>query len=594
MAADPHSRPPRSACASGRRLTGAAATVIGVVTFAVDDVVPAVELLPARALGELFPDALAFGGDPALPVISPDGVHPLLSAVARAFAEHRPLVLSPDAVWLTIAQGVAQHVRLHAEQLRPGLVAHPGRKRLEVVHNGPMPTDAGSWGTLVESFSRQLAGEVTDAGLFACDFSTSTGVERIAGQVVLLDAYSPYFSVWLTCVCGIPSIAVTGTVRDWQRIRERVDALAVFGLTSWRRSLAPILDQFVRAAAGEVDTGFWRRIHNPADAYGGAVITGWAARLYPYLQGDGGADRPNPLLDLPIDQPRDLPSGSMGYTGPGVRSDSVPAVLSRVIVNVNDRAGRDNRTVALHAGLVAVAQEPGGALRPVAGWHLTPAQPQIDDVIDRMVRDHHTTEPAGDRLFFASADLAALYRGIGSAELFQGAWRLRPVSEHGHLYRGPGHPSVVTVIDLADGRCIGAAVDDTTETLHWLACHVDREGTDLVLREHPGDIPLYGTSLVMLLAAALESGGEIDHLETGRLAQLDRVVPPDPDPPAARRPQRPPLELDPGLGLDAQITLVRQAKETAIDEQDFEYAADLRKREKDLLNRAKTGRPPAS
>ncbi|MEV4138816.1 DUF4419 domain-containing protein [Dactylosporangium sp. NPDC049742] len=29
------------------------------------------------------------------------------------------MVLSPDAVWLSIAHGVAQHVRLHAEQLRP-------------------------------------------------------------------------------------------------------------------------------------------------------------------------------------------------------------------------------------------------------------------------------------------------------------------------------------------------------------------------------------------------------------------------------------------------------------------------------------------
>ncbi|MGI5501316.1 DUF4419 domain-containing protein [Lentzea sp. CA-135723] len=29
----------------------------------------------------------------------------------KAFAEHRPLVLSPDAVWLTITRGIAQRVR---------------------------------------------------------------------------------------------------------------------------------------------------------------------------------------------------------------------------------------------------------------------------------------------------------------------------------------------------------------------------------------------------------------------------------------------------------------------------------------------------
>ncbi|WP_158647097.1 DUF4419 domain-containing protein [Actinoplanes sp. ATCC 53533] len=574
------------------------------VRFPVDDVVPAVEAVPTQALGKLFAGALAVGGDPARQVVAPDGVHPLLSAVGRAFAEHRPLVLSPDAVWLTIAQGVAQHVRLHAEQLRPELVSHPGRKRLEVVHFGPMPTDAESWRGLVRSFSRQLADEVSQAELFACDFSTSTDVERVAGQIVLLDAYSPYFSLWLTCVCGIPSITVTGTVADWRKIRERVDALAAFGLDRWRRSLVPIADQFVRAAAGDVDTAFWQRIYNPADAYGGEVITGWAARLYPYLKADGVVDRPNPLLDLPIGEPRELASGRLGYSGPGVRSDTVPATLSRVIVNVNDRAEGDNRTVALHAGLVAVAQDRDGALRPVAGWHLTPAQPQIDDAIDRIVRDHHATPPQDDQLLFASADLAALYRSIGSASLFDGAWRIRPVEEHGHVRRGHGRRSIVTVIDLADGRTIGAAIDYTTQSLHWLACHLEQvtnEEPALVLRGEPADVPLYGTSLTLLLTAALETGGDISHLETGRLDDLDDLddlngtSAPGPDRPAAAQQsdRRPPRLPSPDLPIDQQIAEIRQAKESAVDEQNFAAAADLRVLEKELLARAKQSPPPA-
>lgn len=49
---------------------------------------------------------------------------PLLAAVYTAFSEHRPLVLSPDAVWLTIAQGVAHHMAIHAERLRSWSVSH--------------------------------------------------------------------------------------------------------------------------------------------------------------------------------------------------------------------------------------------------------------------------------------------------------------------------------------------------------------------------------------------------------------------------------------------------------------------------------------
>lgn len=498
------------------------------VTFPVDDVTPAAELLPTQPLGEFFSDALLVGGDPALPILVPDGVAPLLGAVGRAFADHRPLVLSPDAVWLTIAQGVAQHVRLHAEELRPFLVGHSGRKKLGVTLDGPMPQDAGAWRDLAGSFHKLLAAEINDRELFECDFSTSSDVELVASRILLLDVYSPYFSYRLVCVCGIPSITLTGTVEDWQKIRARVDSIAAFGLEDWCRSLVPIADQFVRAGTGDVDTAFWRRIYNPVDAYGGAVITGWAARLYPYLSGSGVVEAPNPLLGLPIDEPRDVPASSGNYRGVGIASTSVPATLSRVIVNVNDQVRRVNRTVALHAGLVGVAQDESGALRPVAGWHLASATVEIDDVLDRIVAEHDTTEPQTSVLFEAAADVVALYSRVGSATLFDGAWRLRPVAEHRRVPFGDGHQTIVLMIDLAEGRCIGAVNDFVAETTHWVVFRAEEvvtEGARLLgpklrLVDRPADVKVYGTSLAMLLDAALDSDGEFAQLETGRLDQL--------------------------------------------------------------------------
>lgn len=480
------------------------------VTFAVDDVTPAAEPLPTQPLSDLFPDALTIGGDPATRLVAPNGVHPLLSAVGQAFAEHRPLILSPDAVWLTIAQGVAQHVRLHAEELRSRLVEHPGRKRIIAMVDEPMPQD---WQHVVAQWTKQLPSEAAD--LFDCDFSTSTDVERIAARVVMLEAYSPYFSAWLICVCGIPSITLTGTVQDWQTIRARVDRLTDFGVETWQRSLAPIMDQFVRAAGGDVDTAFWQRIYNPVDAYGGRVVTGWAARFYPYLARDGEISTPNPLLDLPIGEPRDSQNPL------GIRTDDTSALLSQVIVNVNDRVGRENRVMALHAGLVGVAQDSDGALQPVAGWHVAPAIIPIDDVIDRILDEHVTTPPQPPRFWAtlnACADLAALYRRVGSAALFDGAWRLLPQRERGLVLRGHGLTSIDTVIDLTDGRFIGV-LDDGQSTPHWVICRV--EGAELL--DEPRDVRVYGTSLAMLLDAALDSGGDISVLETGRLDELDRA-----------------------------------------------------------------------
>ncbi|GAA0798156.1 DUF4419 domain-containing protein [Spirilliplanes yamanashiensis] len=498
------------------------------VTFPVDDVPPATDRLPTRALGELCDGALAVGGDPGLPVLEPDGMHPLLSAVGRAFAQHRPLVLSPDAVWLTIAQGVAQHVRLNAERLRPALVRHTGRKRLTVPLHGPMPRDAASWGGIVDAFTGLLGAEIRDPGLFECDFSTSTGVERTAGRIVLLDAYSAYFGLQLVCVCGIPSVTLTGTAADWRRIRERVDAIAALDpdLRRWCRSLAPIADQFVRAAAGDPDTAFWRRIYSPLDAYGGDVVTGWVARLYPYLMGDGAQDRPNPLLRLPLDEPRDVPAGQRPA---GIRTDTVPATLSRVTVTVTDLTDADNRLVALHAGVAAVAQDADGALRPVAGWHLAPATRGIDEVLDRILDDHEPgpeqpLPPTAD----VPADLVAVCRRLGATTLFGGAWRLPFHDERRTAWWAAGRRQLVEVAGLADGRSI-CAVPGAGDTVHWALCRLDPpEDPDDPDAHHrpagdPADVPLLGTSLAVLLDAAADSGGDVDHLATGRLADLARA-----------------------------------------------------------------------
>jgi hypothetical protein len=507
---------------------------LAMTVFRVDDV-PAVRTrLPSRRLAELAGEVLAVGGDPELRVLEPDGVHPLLSAVGRAFAEHRPLVLSPDAVWLTIAQGVAQHVRLHAEELRPRLVSHPGRKRLTATLDGPMPAEAGSWARAVEMFAKLLAAEARDAGAFECDFSTSTDVERTAGRIVLMDAYSPYFALWMKFVCGIPSITLTGTAGDWQKIRDRVQVIAGFGLEDWCRSLAPITAQFARAASGDVDVAFWRRIYSPADAYGSEVITGWIARLYPYLTMNGVAGEPNPLLDLPIDQPRDLTAGGRsGYQGPGIRSDQVPAVLSKVTVNVNDIAGGDNRVVALHAGLAGVAQDDDGALRPVAGWHLASAATDINEVIDRLIASHQVTPPSPARMWFwhTPAEVTAIYDRIGSATLFGGTWRLLPVAEQCQAWITDSDRSILAIINLPDGRSIAATTDQTGQVTHWIACRLTETKAgprdpaewrprQARLADDPADVPVYGTSLALLLDAALDSGGDIAHLETTRLSQL--------------------------------------------------------------------------
>ena len=62
--------------------------------------------------------------------------HPVIAPVHRAFMNHRPLCLTPDTIWLMLCQGVAHHINVHEEELRPRFVSHRGKLRLEVRRDG--------------------------------------------------------------------------------------------------------------------------------------------------------------------------------------------------------------------------------------------------------------------------------------------------------------------------------------------------------------------------------------------------------------------------------------------------------------------------
>lgn len=467
------------------------------ITFPVDPVEPATDRLSTRPLRAVHEDALWIAGDPDLPVLRPYETHPLLGAVTWAFAQHRPLTLSPDVIWLTVLQGVARHVRVHADLLRDRLAGHQGRELLTVVIPG-----APVWPEVVAEFERMLPDTFGDA--FTFDFTTSSAVDRLAGRVVLMDTWSPYFAYRVVTLCGIPSITLAGTADDWRVIRDRVDRLAAMdlGLEKWCRSLAPIADQFVRAAEGHADPAFWQRILKLRSESGGDRAPGWITRLYPYL---GEADVPNPLLDLPIDD----------MSGPGIVTDDVVATTSRVRVVHENRLTGEQTLVALNAGVVAIALDDDGSLRPVTGCHLTRCGPELDEVLDRVEREGRMDAPAAHLPWVGSADLNALYGRFASGALFGGAWRLRAFVDGADL----GNDSADTwwaspIFDLGDDRFVSAAGEFGSERRYWfIARWQEKRMTD-----DPADVRVYATSLATLLEGALDNGGDVTQLDSGSLA----------------------------------------------------------------------------
>jgi hypothetical protein len=197
-----------------------------------------------------------------------------------------PLVLSPDAIWLTLCQGFALHVNRFSDELRDGLVSHSGKVRLSVRRDEFRRNAANNWPGVVSELREKLSEHTSVVvPIGRLNLSTSSSVHGVAGDIAVLDAMHSYFDYEVISLCGIPGIEILGTPDDWSTIAGSARRFGDFGLQTWADALEPILDQFVRAASGRVDRGFWDDIYKykGREGSGGPWVSGWIRDLFPYL-----------------------------------------------------------------------------------------------------------------------------------------------------------------------------------------------------------------------------------------------------------------------------------------------------------------------
>lgn len=342
------------------------------ITFAVSDVEPAKERLPCGSLEALLGQRI--GKVEAARSSAPNFVgtmgHGFVSAATVAFEAHYPLVLSPDDVWLCLAQGFAAHVRLHAEELRSRFVAHQGKAMLAVrrddfVRGSP----DNDWPGVFTELSDKIAEHVgKKRDLIVADFTTTGPIERAASEVTLLEAFQAYFEYRVMTLCGIPQITLLGTANDWLSIRRRAAVFGEFGLEEWTKVLLPVLDQIVATAHGNEDPAFWRSFLKVESQSGGPYITGWVNVLFPYLDIWNSSTRkhelgPNPHMyrwARKLKQPDER-----GPTSSDFRSglSTAPFLWEYLGTEI---------PMAFRGGFVGVSQDPETlAVRPAIGWAIT-------------------------------------------------------------------------------------------------------------------------------------------------------------------------------------------------------------------------------
>jgi hypothetical protein len=346
-----------------------------VTTFRVSTVEPSAERLDTTdtrgSIAALLGEELAIEAcSPGTFVVDPARGkwrwHPFVAAADCAFNHHFPLVLSPDAIWLCVAQGIANAARIAAK------LAAPARELLEIRRDDWMRGSPDNpWPSIFDDFAAAIADHQPQLHDLVCaSFSTTGATERAAFAVTLMDAMQDYYAYRGTSLCGIPEITLLGTADDYRAIGARAARLADHDLAWWIPSLQAVCSRLADAAAGNPDIDFFRSFYKRDESSGGPHMNGWINCLFPFTwnyttnQFDHRNDHVDrwqwPLLDDP--DVHDL-------AWEGAKQKALPLGLSRAPVLWRLLIPPAEYRYEFLAGFVGVSQHPTSrAIRAEIGW----------------------------------------------------------------------------------------------------------------------------------------------------------------------------------------------------------------------------------
>ena len=327
---------------------------LSITTFCVSEVEPAVEALSTvrplvhwEAILKARPEACS---DYFCELVDFVTTNPLISAAKLAFDQHRPLCLSPDMIWLTILQGVAEHcydsLLSRSESVLPKAQIVVSTKDL------PFGSLEADWNSIVQLASANAKDLIPDELelLFSTSFSTTGRAEQTAYDLTLLSGLDRFVTTLDSlAICGFPSITIEGTKSDWKAARQAIEHLDKLGLTTWRGQLRVILDQFVLAVSGQCDKLFWEQmVYRRRDGIcvQSDIISGWIANLFPYGARFGEIPQRRRLDDH---DDTDIVNFPIGCNSVSIRSQR-------------------QSVVQIHAGFLGVEQRQDLTLRPKIGW----------------------------------------------------------------------------------------------------------------------------------------------------------------------------------------------------------------------------------
>ena len=226
----------------------------------------------------------------------------LIQGLIAAYKNHYPITISPDMIWILIMQGFSRFMEKYENLVRERFVNFTGKKdlKLERLQYSPYNASKEVWDGIIKEFVQKIGNnvgkEVVDN--LECDFSTTSAVAKVTSQVCIMSAMKQYFTYRvLMAGCGISSITLEGSIKDWEKIKSKLEFLSTMALKWWTKHLIPIIDYIITtkkyySTYGQLNQeliDFWKgmiRLKGKGDLYDPHMINGWIVKFIPNLRGE--------------------------------------------------------------------------------------------------------------------------------------------------------------------------------------------------------------------------------------------------------------------------------------------------------------------
>lgn len=211
----------------------------------------------------------------------------LLDTLQDAYQQHRPIALDPDDLFFALLQAVSMMVNQNSEAVRQKMVHHDGKKQILVESSTLLP-----WPTVMDLFTEKARENMTPESRdkYSATFSTTNKYQKFSYDVVLMETTQNFFDFVYRTRCGIPSVRLNGTLKDWELLKQKsVDAITIVNHPRWREKIEELFDKILLAFSNdETDrkktAEFFGSIFKYEQARGSGCdyITGWIAYFFPF------------------------------------------------------------------------------------------------------------------------------------------------------------------------------------------------------------------------------------------------------------------------------------------------------------------------